>query len=218
MFGKFKERQPNITVDKLEETFQVNHLGHLYLTLLLLENLKQNSPSRIIMVSSMLHDPDKKGVKGPAAHIDFDNIMLTEKDNTFSSGLAYKNSKLANILFAYELSSRLPPNCGVTINAMNPGFIPRTGLMKASSCKKCCFACCFGMCGITASLEDSSNCLVYMSCSDTLDDVTGKYFDSCKEIRSSRESYDKGVAVRLWNFSVDLLQIEEEPCVMALRV
>jgi len=170
------------------------------------------------MVSSSLHDPTMKGYKGPEAHLDFDNLMLTEKEGTFSSGLAYKNSKLANILFTYELSSRLPPNCGVTINAMNPGFIPMTGLIKANNCFKCCLACCFGMCGKTASLDDSSNCLVFMSCSDTLDGVTGKYFDKCKEIRSSQESYDKGAAARLWNFSVDLLQITDEPCVMALRI
>ena len=208
----------SFTVDNLEETFQTNHLGPFYLTLLLLEELKKNSPSRIIMVSSCLHDPNinfKLG--GPDTHLDFDNLMLTEKEGTFTPVLAYKNSKLANILFAKELSKRLPPNSGVTINSMDPGWIPMTGLLRASNFVKCILGCCFGCCFTkTASLESCSNCLVYLSCSDTLEDVTGKYFVQCREVPSSAESNDESVAARLWDFSIKLLDVEDDQCVKQL--
>lgn len=216
--GIFGTHQVTITEDGLEQTFQVNHLGHFYLTLLLLENLKQNSPSRIIMVSSSLHDPSRPGYDKSVAHLDFENLMLTEIQDTYSGILAYKNSKLANILFAKELSRRLPAGCGVTINAMNPGWIPKTGLWKGNPCLKGCIGCCFGICGKTASLEDSSDCLVHMSCSDGLEDVTGRYFENCEEIQSSPESMDTFVAARLWDFSIELLKIRDETCILPLNV
>ena len=211
------KKAPTQTADNLEETFQTNHLGPLYLTLLLLEELKQNSPSRIIMVSSELHDPTTQFRSGPDAHLDFENLMLNSKEGKFSGMLAYKNTKLANVLFSKELSRRLPAKSDVTINSMNPGWIPMTGLIVASSCFKIFLGCCFGCCFTkTASLDSSSNCLVHLSCSDSLEGVTGKYYDQCREISSSSESNDENVALQLWDASVKLLNIENEKCVQDL--
>lgn len=211
-----RNKSPLFTNDNNEVTFQVNHLGHFYLTLMLLENLKMNSPSRIVVMSSGIHNPAcKQGFDKQPAHIDFDNLQLTEKPGTYSSMLAYKNSKLANVLFTYELSKRLHPNCGVTVNAMCPGWIPNTGLIEIGCCLKNLFACCcFGK---TRTLSQGSDYVVFLATDEKLVDVTGKYFVDSTEMRSSEESYDPGVAARLWDFSVDLMHINDSPCLLSVN-
>src|SRR5713226_8121955 len=94
------------TADGLEATFATNHLGHFLLTNL----LHANAPSRILNITSDAH-------KG--AEIDFEDLMGEKK---FSGFKAYGQSKLANVLFTYELARRLE-GTGVTVNCLHPGVV-----------------------------------------------------------------------------------------------
>lgn len=222
VFPYIGNKSPSFTEDGFEETFGINHLGHMYLTLLLLQLLKESTPSRIVMVSSELHDPNtKSGAKNRKPHIDFENLQLVEP-NTFNSFLAYSNSKLANILFATELSSRLPRGTGVTINSVTPGWIPKTNLGNPGCCFHCFLVCCFHYCcrccKITRTLEEGTDCIVKVATDPSLKDVTGKYYKDCKETESSDESRDARVARALWNESLNLLGLTgTSPVLLALK-
>ena len=104
----FARRQ--VTSDGYEMTFALNHLNYFLLTNLLLDVLKASAPARIVCVSSHAHD---------GATINFDNL---QGEKHFSAMQAYGESKLANVLFTYELARRLE-GTGVTANALHPGFI-----------------------------------------------------------------------------------------------
>merc|ERR1712227_1114125 len=98
------------TKDGFESTFGVNHLGHFLLTNLLLDVIKASAPSRIITVSSLVHEwaPYK---------VNFDDLNL-EKE--YNADHAYRQSKLANILFSHQLAKKLA-NTGVTTYSLHPG-------------------------------------------------------------------------------------------------
>ncbi len=98
------------TVDGHETTFAVNHLAPFLLTSLLLPTLRASAPSRVVTVSSDAHR---------SGRIDFDDLMGA-KD--YAGMRAYAQSKLANVLFAYELARRLE-GTGVTSNALHPGVV-----------------------------------------------------------------------------------------------
>ena len=100
-----------LTEDGFELTFGVNHLGHFLLTNLLLERIKESTPSRIIVVSSLAH------VTG---YLDFDDMMWRKRYNPY---LAYCRSKLANVMFARELARRLSDTPGLTVCALHPGTV-----------------------------------------------------------------------------------------------
>jgi len=108
--GVFASRQ--VTVDGYELTFALNHLAYFLLTNLLLDRLKSNAPARIVNVSSDLH---------ARGQIDFDDLQ--NQQHYGPGGLrAYSQSKLANILFTYELARRLA-GTGVTANVLHPGVV-----------------------------------------------------------------------------------------------
>ncbi len=180
-----------VTVDGYEAVFATNHLGHFLLTNLLLDQLKASAPSRIINVTSDAH-------KG--AEIDFEDLMGEKKYSAFKS---YSQSKLANVLFTYELARRLEGS-GVTVNCLHPGVV-RTGFGKDMG----------GLFSTGVKLmgpfmmgpEKAAKALVYMACSPELEGVTGKHFAKGKEEESSRESYDRGAAERLWQISTELTKM-----------
>ena len=116
--GAIPGKQARFTADGFELTFGTNHLGHFLLTNLLLDDLKRSSPARVITVSSQLHIPGYGG--GPPPDFDYDNL---KGEKYYKTRVFYKNSKLANRWFAYELQRRLA-GTGVTSNAVCPGFVP----------------------------------------------------------------------------------------------
>jgi retinol dehydrogenase 14 len=121
-----------ITADGLEHTFALNHLAPFLLTNLLLERLKQSAPARAVTVSSHAQ---------AMGRIDFDDL---QGERSYSGARAYNQSKLANVLFTYELARRLQAT-SVTANALHPGVV-RTSLWERRtppSCSDCSFhSCC----------------------------------------------------------------------------
>jgi NAD(P)-dependent dehydrogenase (short-subunit alcohol dehydrogenase family) len=181
----FKERQ--LSVDGFEMTLALNHLSYFLLTNLLLDLLKAAAAARIVNVSSGAH---------MGGSINFDDLMLEKKYRSFA---AYSQSKLANVLFSYELARRLEGS-GVTSNALHPGGVA-TGFGAGE-----------GVMGWFFKLarpflltpEQGAETQIYLASSPEVADVTGKYFAKKKPVKSSKESYDTAVAQRLWQISEEL--------------
>ena len=207
-----QDQSPTFTEDGFEMTFGVNYLGHFLLTMLLVDDLKKSAPdSRIVIVASEQHNPESRGPKRhQSAHIDFENMQLLAP-GTFNAHLAYKNSKLANVLFGYELARRLHGS-GVTCNSLCPGFLPQTGLIRHNQCIRCLLVCCFrGFCRclpITRTTGKGADGIVYVASNESVQGVGGKYFRDCVSVDSSGESMDREVAAKLWNLSAELVQLD----------
>ncbi|MGD0329575.1 MAG: SDR family NAD(P)-dependent oxidoreductase [Nitrososphaeria archaeon] len=185
--GVFMLRR-SLTVDGIEKTFAVNHLAPFLLTNLLLDLLKSSAPSRIVNVASASHY---------GAKIHFEDVL---GERRYIVGLrAYGQSKLANVLFTYELASRLK-STGVTVNCLHPGFV-RTSLGRDNGPLFPFFK----ITGIFASKpEKGALTVVYLASSPEVSGVTGKYFTKRKQVRSSEESYNIETAKRLWQLSEEL--------------
>ena len=186
--GFFNKR--NLTADGYEYTFALNHLNYFLLTNLLLGVLKASAPARIVNVSSGMH------VRAPA--MDFDNL---QGEKIFSGWGAYARSKLANVMFTYELARRLE-GTGVTVNALHPGYV-NTGFALNNGSLFRVFA------GLSARLfarkpEQGALTSIYLASSPEVDGVTGKYFADCQPVQSSPVSYDKAAAEKLWQVSLEL--------------
>ena len=176
------------TADGLEMTFALNHLSYFLLTDLLLDTIKASVPSRIINVSSDAH----KGAK-----INFDDIQGKKK---YGVMYAYGQSKLANILFTYELARKLEGS-GVTSNALHPGFVASSFGSNMSGAFRLIlrFLQLFAM-----SSEKGAETSIYLATSPDVANINGKYFIKKKEVRTSVESYDKNVGEKLWKVSEEL--------------
>jgi NAD(P)-dependent dehydrogenase (short-subunit alcohol dehydrogenase family) len=179
-----------ITVDGLEKTFATNHLGPFLLTDLLLDLLIAAPAGRIITTTSESH----------SRHLDFANLQGERRYGFFS---AYSRSKLANILFTYELARRLR-GTEVTANCFTPGPTASSfgrgagGLMGLMS----------GLVRLIGrSAEDAARTAVFLATAPEMRGISGRYFSHGRPSRSKRVSYDPVVAARLWAISEQLTQI-----------
>jgi NAD(P)-dependent dehydrogenase (short-subunit alcohol dehydrogenase family) len=193
------------TEDGFETTFAVNHLAPFLLTNLTLGLLKKSAPARIVNVASASHS------FGTLDHI----RVRGEKQwwGLRAGWRAYNQSKLANVLFTYELARRLE-GTGVTANCLHPGMVAT----RAAS----------GSPGIVWRLinryrpflvnsllgmprtflltpEQGAETLVFLASSPEVEGITGKYFVRKVEAKSSRESYDPVLAERLWRLDEELV-------------
>ncbi|MFQ5884698.1 MAG: SDR family oxidoreductase [Thermoplasmata archaeon] len=175
-----------VTVDGLEMQFAVNYLAHFLLTILLLDVIKASAPTRIVNVSSGIH---RRG------RINFDDLQAEKK---YKDLRAYGRTKLMKVYFTYELARRLK-GTGVTVNCFTPGMTA-TNLGRYMSSFAKWFLRVFGK-----SPEKGASTGVYLASSTEVEGVTGKYFADCRERRSSKLSYDEGVARRLWGVSERLV-------------
>jgi NAD(P)-dependent dehydrogenase (short-subunit alcohol dehydrogenase family) len=164
-----------LTEDGFEMTYAVNHLAPFLLTNLLLGLLKKTTPSRIVTVSSVAHTRGR---------LDFENLQA---EKTFGGYYAYALSKLANVLFAYQLARQLE-GTGVTSNCLHPGVIG-TKLLRSG----------FNMPG--ASTADGAETLIHLASSPDVEHVTGKYFQNKISISSSPVTYDETLQRELWKVS-----------------
>jgi len=188
----FSKRQES--VDGIELTLQVNYLGHFLLTNLLLDMLKASAPSRIVNISSGLHERGR---------IDFEDLQMNRK---YSGQKAYASSKLAQVLFTYELAKRLEGSA-VTCNASNPGLAKThlgydAGLLTSLSKR---FVDIFGK-----SAEKAAETTIYLATSPEVERVSGKYFEEKQEAESSEMSYNTSAAQRLWDASLRLTKLVDD--------
>ena len=183
----------HVTVDGLERTFAVNHLAPFLLTGLLLDRLKQSAPARVVTVSSQAH---------ATGRIDFDDL---QGERSYSGGVAYSQSKLANVLFTYELARRLPAGA-VTANALHPGVVSTSfGDEDPSGVQRMLVPV---LRPFMKSPARGAATSIHLAVAPDLERVTGRYFANSKAKSSSERSHDRAVAARLWQVSADLVADE----------
>lgn len=207
LFLKGDDRVRQFTKDNFELTMGTNHLGPFLLTHLLLEDLKktgkETGDSRIVMVSSSLHDVNER-MNRDSSVLDLDNFFL-DKEGTYSGQQAYKNSKVAMVMSTYSLAQQLE-GTGVSVTCMNPGFIPTTDLSRHASSVarfmlRYLMAPMFKLAKITRTVDHGSKMIVDLSISEKYKGVSGKYFDDFEEKESSEESRDEDLQKRLYELS-----------------
>jgi retinol dehydrogenase-14 len=180
----------HVTVDGLEHSFALNHLAPFLLTNLLLDRLKQSAPARVVTVSSHAQ---------AMGHIDFDNL---QDEHSYSGARAYNQSKLANVLFTYELARRLQAT-SVTANALHPGVVRTAfGAEDPAGVQRLLVP---FMWPFMKSPAQGAATSIHLASAPELEQVTGRYFANRKPKLSSPRSYDEAAAARLWQVSADLV-------------
>jgi NAD(P)-dependent dehydrogenase (short-subunit alcohol dehydrogenase family) len=183
----------HVTPDGLERTFALNHLAPFLFTNLLLDRLKEGVPARVVTVSS--------GAQA-MGRIDFDDL---QGERSYSGQRAYSQSKLANVLFTYELAGRLRGS-GVTANVLHPGVVATAfGAEDPGRMQRLLVPFVRPFFKTPAQGAATS---IYLASAADLEQVTGRYFANGKIKRSSRRSYDQAVAARLWQVSADLVGLD----------
>jgi NAD(P)-dependent dehydrogenase (short-subunit alcohol dehydrogenase family) len=180
----------HLTADGLERTFALNHLAPFLLTNLLLDRLTASAPARVVTVSSGAQAMGK---------IDFDDLMGARR---YSGQRAYNQSKLANVMFTYELARRLT-GTGVTATVLHPGVV-RTAF-GAEDPTPMMGALVFIARLFMKTPDQGADTVVYLASSHEVDGVTARYFVNRKPRTSHRSSYDTTAAARLWQVSADLV-------------
>jgi NAD(P)-dependent dehydrogenase (short-subunit alcohol dehydrogenase family) len=184
--GVFRGRETS--ADGLEMTFALNHLAPFLLTALLLDRLEASPAGRVVVVSSSAHE---------RGSMRFDDLQGERRYDRLE---AYAQSKLANLLFTYELARRLR-GTRVTANALHPGEVAtrlggndgRLRALARNLLKP-------GM----LTPEQGAETVVYLASSPEVEGVSGRYFHRCREVRSSDASRDEAAAARLWQVSEEL--------------
>ena len=179
-----------VSEDGVELTLAVNHLAPFLLTNLLLDRLKASAPARVVTVSSAAHKD---------AEINFADLQSEQRYAMLGFG-AYSQSKLANVLFTYELARRLE-GTGVTANCLHPGVVAtgifrdtplwlRVGLKIARP--------------FILGSAQGADTVLYLATAPEVAEVSGRYFEQRQPVQSSPLSYDTEVARRLWEVSAAL--------------
>src|SRR6266508_4643975 len=179
----------HVTADGLERTFAVNHLAAFLLTNLLLDRLQQSAPARVVTVASNAHAQGR---------IDFDDL---QGERSWSGARAYSQSKLANVLFTYELARRLQAT-SVTVNALHPGVVRTAFGAEDPGRAQRLFTPL--MAAFMKTPAQGAATSIHLASAPDLEQVTGRYFANSKPKRSSERSHDEATAARLWQVSADL--------------
>jgi len=164
-----------VNEDGYELHFQVNHLSHFLLTHLLLDRLTESAPSRIVNVASTAQRP-----------IDFDDVMMEEG---YSDGRGYAQSKLAQVMFTYDLAERLA-GTGVTTYALHPATMMDTGMVLDRGAQP------------RASVDDGTRALLQLITSPDVEN--GRYYNGMNVARANAQAYDEEARTRLWRLSEEL--------------
>jgi NAD(P)-dependent dehydrogenase (short-subunit alcohol dehydrogenase family) len=230
-------RGPVLSPDGFELTFAVNHLGHFLLVNLLLERLLAHAPARILIVSSGVHDPSLRTGMPKADVRDLETLAATggPRQDAFNGRLAYVNSKLCNLWFAYELARRIE-KAGIggdarplSVNAFEPGLVPGSGLARDYPAPlrfvwdRVLPAVAQVATRFVPTVNPASkagDALARLVLDPALERTSGRYFPSharWREARSSEASYDLERAATLWEASVRMTRLapDESPLARA---
>jgi NAD(P)-dependent dehydrogenase (short-subunit alcohol dehydrogenase family) len=175
------------TADGFEKTFAVDYLAPFVLTNLVLGLLRSSAPSRVVNVSSVAHF---------GGHIDIPSI---ERKETPSGWGAYSTSKLALVMFTYELARRLQ-GTGVTANCLHPGGVA-TNIWRVPPAVMRLFM---------KSAKQGAETSVFLASAPEVEGVSGKYFEGKKEKRSAEQSYDGAKSRALWDATSKLVGLSVE--------
>ncbi len=178
------------SVDGIEMTWALNHLGYFLLTNLLLDRLKESGPARVVNVASDAHRAMRRG-------LNWDDLEGKRRYRTFR---AYSQSKLANILFSNELARRLE-GTNVTSNCLHPGFV-RTNFFIDKGRIGWLFKQFARFLAIEP--ETGAKTSIDLATSPEVEGVSGKYFDKCKPGKPSAASQDVEAARKLWDLSAGM--------------
>jgi NAD(P)-dependent dehydrogenase (short-subunit alcohol dehydrogenase family) len=180
------KKQRTLSVDGIELTFAVNHLAPFLFTRELLPLLRAGAPSRIVTVASAAE---------ASGRIDFDDLQSEKKYRGFP---VYAKTKLMNVMFTYELSTRLAGS-GVTANCVHPGAVATDMLRQLP----------WWLYGLISpfllSPEQGAAAPVYLASSPEVEGVSGDYFARERAKPSSLSSYDVDARKRLWELSEALI-------------
>ncbi len=179
----------HLTIDGIEETFAVDHLAPFVLTTELLDLLRASAPARIVNVSSEAHRHAK---------MNWEDLQFSH--TPYRGFRVYGQSKLANVLFTYELARRLE-GTGVTANALHPGVIA-SGFGQTYG----------GALSVLVKLarpfllspEDGAKTSVYLASSPEVEGISGKYFAKCRPVRSNDISSCDASQKKLWALSEEM--------------
>lgn len=198
---------PTLTEDGVEVTFAVNHLAPFLLVNLLSDRLRETAAeageARVVVVSSELHRN---------ARMEFRKLRSV---HDVTGHGAYARSKLANVLFTFEVAERLR-GTGVTANCLHPGAVPGTSLSREYS--GAVRAAVSVLDALPDSLtsrfvktaEEASDTVVYLAASPEVEGVTGEYFADCAVERPAAAARDERTRRRLWAVSADLTGLDDE--------
>ncbi|XP_066928479.1 retinol dehydrogenase 11-like [Clytia hemisphaerica] len=187
----------SLTEDGFEQHFGVNHLGHFALTNLLLTRIKESGPkTRIVTLSSNGHK---------LAYYNMQDLLW--KENKYSDGYAYNQSKLCNILFTKELHKRLA-DTDITTYAVHPGVV-NTDLTRhyprLEYVLKIGYPYIFKY--FIKTPNDGAQTSIYCSVQEGIENLSGEYFADCARINSHKWAYDVEKQKELWKISEDLTKI-----------
>jgi NAD(P)-dependent dehydrogenase (short-subunit alcohol dehydrogenase family) len=183
----------HVTPDGFEHTFALNHLAPFLLTNLLLDRLQAGDQGRVVTVSSNMQ---------AFGRVDFDDL---QGERAYSGARAYNQSKLANLLFSYELARRLG-GTAVTANALHPGVVSTDfGAADPGRLQQLATPV---MRPLMKSPRRGAATSIHLASAPDLSQVTGGYFVNGRLRRSSRRSHDRAAAARLWQVSAELVELD----------
>jgi len=186
------QRRRRLSPQGHEWTLAVNHLGPFLLTLSLLDLMPRGG--RIVNVASVAHTRGR---------FDFDDMTLARG---YSMWGAYARSKLANVLFTYELARRLAPR-GIDVNALHPGTLP-TGIARGHS--RAASWLWKILTRFSGKVEEGSDAVVELAGDPDLEGTTGRYFYKVSEAESSPQSHDPMLQDALWRWSLEAVGLPED--------
>ncbi|MHC4089227.1 MAG: SDR family NAD(P)-dependent oxidoreductase [Planctomycetota bacterium] len=179
--GGMHNTQRELSLDGHELRFQVNYLAPFLVTQLLMPALLAAAPARIVMVAS-----------AGQLRIDFADVMLAR---SFDGRNAYRQSKLALILFTFSLAERLE-GTGVTVNALHPGSLLNTKMVRDTFDRH------------RGEPEEGAEAEIYLATDPSVEGVGGRYFDQMTQARAEAQAYDQTARRQLWGLSVELTGLE----------
>jgi NAD(P)-dependent dehydrogenase (short-subunit alcohol dehydrogenase family) len=182
----------HLTEDRLERTFVLNHMAYFVLTCALAGRLKAGAPARIVSTASDAHR---------GARLDFDDLQFARG---YDGLMAYRRSKLANILFTREMARRLAGS-GVTANCLHPGFVATRFGDQGGGWRSL---------GLRAaklfaiSPEKGAETIIHLAASPAVATTSGGYFYKCQPAIPTAEAQNDAAAARLWAESAKIAQID----------